>query len=342
MRVLIDTTFARRGPSGTATYLERVVPELRALGVEVFEAAHATRRPPGGGGLRSARNFGADRWWEVVGLPRRASAEAADIVHHPLPGLSPRLGRAQVVTVHDLAFELFPDLFAPAFRRWARRAHRAAARRADAVIAVSRSTASEAIERWDLDPRKVLVAPHGPGHEPPSGGGDEARHFLYVGDDEPRKNVGLALEAHRLYLQAGGKLPLVLAGSATARQRGVVIERRPSEAALDGLYAHAAALVHPSRHEGFGLTLLEAMSAGAPVIATHAPGVTDTCGDAAMYADDAPAMAAAMHKVAEDGALRQTLRDAGHRRAAGFSWEGSAKVHLEAYTLALNGLRERH
>ncbi len=370
MRVLLDTTYARRGPSGTGTYLARLADALRAAGVEVVEAADERRRPPAGGGAGSLRNLARDAWWRQVGLPRAARAARADVVHHPLPALSARSPCPQVVTVHDLAFERLPELFAPGFRRWASVAHRRAARGADAVVCVSQTTRRDAMARWGVDPARIVVALHGPGQEPaagagrhgggepapgaePYGGGEPApgagrhgggepapgaRHFLYVGDDEPRKNLALLLDAHARYrAQAGaGALELVLAGRARAAQEGVRCEPEPD---LGALLAGAAALVHPALHEGFGLTALEAMQAGVPVVAARSPGLAETCGQAALYVDayDAGGLAAALARIAGDAALRAGLAARGRERAAGFSWEASARAHIEAYTLARDG-----
>src|SRR5207245_2815922 len=84
---------------------------------------------------------------------------------------------------------------------------------------------------------------------------------------------------------AEGPLDLVLAGSASAHAPGVRLERLPDRERLAALYAGAVALLHPSLYEGFGLTVLEAMSVGTPVIAARTPGLVETCGDAARYAD---------------------------------------------------------
>ncbi|MDP2712849.1 MAG: glycosyltransferase family 1 protein, partial [Solirubrobacteraceae bacterium] len=275
----------------------------------------------------------------------------------------------QVVTVHDLAFERLPDCFAPAFRRWASLTHRRAARGADAVVCVSQTTRRDAQARWGVDGARIVVAPHGPGQEharsaqpaaePRRSGTDRAphaasqparrerathpapQHFLYIGDDEPRKNLALLLAAYARYRDEAGDgeaaaLELVLAGrsGATGEHRpGVRREREPDLAAL---LSGAVALVHPALHEGFGLTALEAMRAGVPVVAARSPGLSETCGDAALYVDpyDVGGLARELARIAADPELRATLAARGLERAAAFSWRASARAHIAAYTLA--------
>ncbi|HEV7807590.1 MAG TPA: glycosyltransferase family 1 protein [Solirubrobacteraceae bacterium] len=337
MRVLLDTTYAQRGPSGTGVYIEQLTAALRDAGVEVVEAANDQRPAPAGGGLGSARNFALDARWMQVELPRRAREVDADVLHHPLPALAVRAPCAQVVTVHDLAFERLPELFAPAFRRYASLTHRRAARGADAVVCVSQTTRRDALARWGVDDAKVVVAPHGPGQQPRLVAAVRAEHFLYVGDDEPRKNLGLLLDAYARYRAAGTRadpaLPLVLAGRATATGEGVRCERTPD---LAKLLNGAAALVHPALHEGFGLTVLEAMSVGVPVLAARSPGLVETVGQAALLFDpyDAGELANALEHVATQPALRADLARRGRERAAAFSWPASAQAHMQAYTLA--------
>jgi alpha-1,3-rhamnosyl/mannosyltransferase len=211
------------------------------------------------------------------------------------------------------------------------------------VVAVSQTTARDAQALWGVPAQRVVVAPHGPGQElARRRRAVRPRCFLYVGDDEPRKNLDLLLAAHRLYRERvdGSALPLVLAGAAAARAGAPGVEGlpRPDAADLERLYAEAAALVHPSLHEGFGLTPLEAMGAGAPVIAARSPGVVEVCGDAAAYADprDPAALADQMARLAADRSLRRALSERGARRAREFSWARSARAHVEAYTLALS------
>jgi len=340
MRVLLDTTYALRGPSGTGVYLQQLTAALRDAGIEVVEAANEARPAPAGGGAGSVRNLVFDARWTQIELPRRAHEARADVLHHPLPALAARSRVPQVVTVHDLAFERVPDCFSPAFRRYASLTHRRAARGADAVVCVSQTTRRDVLARWGVDRAKVVVALHGPGQEPRLVAVVRAEHFLYVGDDEPRKNLGLLLDAYARYRAAAGEsnaLPLVLAGRAAlpaaARQAGVRHETAPN---LTALLNGAAALVHPALHEGFGLTALEAMSAGVPVIAARSPGLAQTVAGAALMIDplDAGDLASALRRVADEPRLRADLARRGRERAAEFSWAASARAHITAYTLA--------
>src|SRR5205085_6020164 len=186
---------------------------------------------------------------------------------------------------HDLAFERLPDAFDPRFRAFARRSHRAQARRAEAVVCVSRTTATDAVALWGVAPERIVIAPHGPGQEPAPRPDPPEResHLLYVGDAEPRKNLDLLLSA---YARLDDPPPLVLAGNVErAGIEGVRVERRPTAERLAELYAEAIALVLPSLHEGFGMTAAEAMHAGVPVLAARSPGVVETCAEAAAYFD---------------------------------------------------------
>ncbi len=342
MRVVIDATYARRAPrSGTAVYVERLASALRALpGITLHTVADERRHAPGAGGMRSAANAVEDQRWTQYELPRRARAAGADLVHHPLPAHAYAPGTPpQIVTVHDLAFELLPSLFSPAYRRYAHLVHRAAARSADAVVCVSQATAHDVIARWGVPPERIVVALHGPGQELVATPRAQApAHFLYVGDDEPRKNVAGLLEAYRRYAAAAPRpLSLILAGAARAADPGVLIEPSPSPQRLSELHAGAAALVHPALHEGFGLSALEAMALGTPVIAAPSPGIAEVCGDAVRYADpgDPAALAGALSAVGGSEAVRRDLSERGRRRAALFSWRLSARAHLKAYSLVL-------
>ena len=255
-----------------------LVPALREAGVDVVEAANERRRPPGSGGS-AARNWLADAAWVQRELPRRARRCGADVAAPPAARPRPGGGDPQVVTVHDLAFERLPECFDRRFAAWARRAHRARrpARRRGRLPSPRRRRATS--RRAGASPaERSSSRPTAPGRScrrsPPE---PEPRHFLYVGDDEPRKNLAALRAAHARYRERAQRpLPLVLAGA--AGEPGAA-ER------LAALYAGAAALVHPALHEGFGLTPLEAMRAGTPVLAARSPGVAESAATPRCYAD---------------------------------------------------------
>jgi len=323
--------------------------------------------------LRSAANLLLDAAWLHVGLPRAARAAAADVLHHPLPADSRGAPCPQVVTVQDVAFELRPDDFDPVWRRLASRRHRRAVRRAGAVVCISEATARDAAGLLGAPRDRIVVAPLGPGQQlPPVPRVATPGHFLYVGDAEPRKGVGRLIAGYGEYRagrtragtpsrahpsgrthpgapiraqagrqagrQAGGDpLDLVLAGAsageAAAAAPGVRGEASPAPERLAELYASAAALVHPSAHEGFGLTLLEAMTLGTPVVAVRNPAVEEVCGEAALLIERAE-LPAVLDRLQEDIELRDRLSEAGRARAARFSWDEAARRHEAAYTLA--------
>jgi glycosyltransferase involved in cell wall biosynthesis len=320
VRVLIDTTFALRGPSGSGVYVNELSAALERAGVDVVEAANTRRRPPGGGGLKSVRNLVGDELWT-----QRLRRRPGDLVHHPLPAYVRGERRPQVVTVHDIAYELAPEDFDPRFVAYARRFYRRAALRADAVVCGTEATAKHLRARWGV--KRVVVAPYGPGQTLDVRERGPARHFLYVGDAEPRKDLPTLLAAHARYrARATDPLPLVLAGSATAHQQGVHVRGQVTKEELAELHAHAAALVHPARHEGFGLTVAEALHAGTPVIAARSDAVAEVAGDAATLV--APGDV--------EGLARALERPPAAGRGDVPTWDACAQAHIQAYRLALS------
>lgn len=362
MRVLIDTTPLGRGPSGTATYLRGLIGALRNLDVDVVEAADVPRprgragngEPGALGAARSARNLVAGVAWTHRDLATAARRARADVLHHPLPARSSGAGIPQVITVHDLAFERLPWAFDPAWRAIARVAHRRAARRAGAVVCVSEATARDVRALWNVNGERITVAhlaatapAEAPERSHDTSGADPEGFLLYVGDAEPRKNLSVLLEAwrrHRGRAQRSGgpALDLALAGAAAracSREPGLQLHPAPGSDQLERLWRGARALVHPSLHEGFGLTALEALARGVPVLAGRVPALVEVCGEGAEYFDprDPASLADRLDELARDPMAGRDRAVEGHRRAAAFTWQQCAERHLHAYRIAASG-----
>lgn len=276
--------------------------------------------------------------WEQLALPVQAAQLRASLIFSAA-NLAPVAWPRNVLVLHDAAVLRRPDAYSRAYRLWHSRIGLAAARRAQAVITVSEFSRRELVELAGLEADRLTVIPGGvgprftatvdPGQARDRLGLDHP-YVLTIATADSRKNLGAlgpAAAALRLLgielVWAGDARPYFAASGAPAglRRLGYVEERD-----LPGLYAGALAFVLPSRYEGFGLTCLEAMSCGTPVVAADRGALPETCGDAALLVDpdDPDAVAAAVVRAATDKRTRSGLRAAGLRRAQDFSWDRTA------------------
>jgi glycosyltransferase involved in cell wall biosynthesis len=329
----------------TITGVERWTAEVLAGLKALDPAGYVVAEPP-----RWARRRAAAQAWEQLALPALAARRRAPLILSPA-NLAPLAWPRNVIVMHDAAVLREPQAYSRSYRLWHSRFGLACARRASAVITVSEFSRRELVELAGLDPERLHVIPGGVGgrFRPDAALSPEARrrhglerpYVLTVATDDARKNLGaLAAAAEALagrgieLVWAGDSRPYfgAVAGAAGVRQLGYV-----DDGELPGLYAGALAFVLPSRYEGFGLTCLEAMAAGTPVVASDRAALPETCGDAALLVDpdDPDAIAAAVVGAATDDALRERLRTSGRARAARFSWDGTTRrVHELLSTLA--------
>jgi glycosyltransferase involved in cell wall biosynthesis len=237
-----------------------------------------------------------------------------------------------VLTLHDLQHRDLPRLFPRAELAFRRLAYDRAARRAAAVIVPSAFVRERAGAFLGLDPARVHVVPHGIDHElfRPDGSVERESFLLYPAKGWPHKNHARLFEALALVRRERSGLRLVLTGFEGRAPDGVESLGRVPLEGLAGLYRRAAALVFPSRYEGFGQPPLEAMACGCPVAASNAASLPEVCGDAAVLfdPDDPRAIAAGVLEALERA---DELRDRGLARAAGFTWDTSARLHEAVY-----------
>ncbi|MDO8562535.1 MAG: glycosyltransferase family 1 protein [Candidatus Limnocylindria bacterium] len=283
-----------------------------------------------------------------------------DVYHSVQLGLPALRRMAAVVTIHDLAPLHFPDEYLRT--PYARVGHAwqyALARRADAVIAVSEATAEDVRARLRVPASRVHVVAEAvdPAFAPPprveaaaamrARFGLPGRYVLYVGQFDPRKNMTALFAAFAAASARDDELRLVivgtlgklasimraaLAGSRLAPKR-VVTTGFVDDATLGALYAGAECLLHPARFEGFGLTALESLAAGTPVVAYDAGAVREVVGDAGLLVDPAApsGLADALAALLGDDALALRLRERAPTRVARFSWDRAADQTLAVY-----------
>jgi glycosyltransferase involved in cell wall biosynthesis len=311
---------ARPELGGVERWARELAARLPALG------GYEVIRPP------ATLSHRAGHAWEQVVLPRRA--RRARLLLNPA-NLAPVAFPRNAVVIHDAAALRHPQWYSPIYARWQRAVLPAIAKRARVVITVSAFSRREIAELLHVD---AHVVPGGVDQRfRPDADPEPARaalgltrpYVLTVASRTARKNLSsLDAASRRLgnegidLVAAGGERPQFAGdGASPARRLGHV-----PDAHLPGLYAGASAFVLPSWHEGFGLTCLEAMACGVPVVAANAGALPETCGDAALYADpsDPDDIADQVLQAIEDDALGAK----GRRRAAEFTWERTtAELH---------------
>ncbi len=359
MHVAVDTSARYTTRAGIARYVNGLLRGLHASGARVpDEAWHFSEfawpvenfdyRQPG----RAFRTLYREHVWSRLVAPGQLRRLGAELLH--TTGLVlhvPRPPIRHVVTLHDLAILRHPERF----RRWTRQAFRrsfAQLARADQVLCISRHTADEAIRLLALDPARLTVVHNGcdfvgaPAEEARPTFGVPHEFFLFVGSLEPGKNLALLKSAWQEARNAWKDLPpLLIVG---ARWPGVTAEGPPPadwqylghvpDPCLVWLYRHAVALLFPSKYEGFGLPVAEAMALGCPVVCSPMASIPEVAGDAALMVDPSPAAYLdAMNRLIREPGLRRDLAERGLRQSARFSWERCATDTLEVYRQAARG-----
>lgn len=353
--------------AGVSRYTEALIRELPALAPDdEFIVFAGRQRPP------ASRRFDARIAWVHSPLPTArpevriaweqtsgltiAQRHRLDVIHAPVNVTPVVSGAPRVVTIHDLAFHLYPEQYPGAKQRYLRAMTRLSVRRATRVIAVSDATRRDIIRLYGCDPARVTTVPNGVGPEFAPLPQEQVAAFrrarglpepfiLFLGTLQPRKNLETLLRAYaRVAAETGWGLvvvgatgwsyePIFATAEALGLTKSVVFAGFADPEELPLWYNAAGMLVYPSLYEGFGLPALEAMACGTPVIAANNSSLPEVVGEAGLLvgAKDVEAMAHAIATLARDDELRQELSARGRQRAAGYSWRKTAEATLGVY-----------
>jgi glycosyltransferase involved in cell wall biosynthesis len=270
-----------------------------------------------------------------------------------------------VITVHDIVPYMTRDdpeqnVLKHFYDRWMDDRSMNNLRRADRLICISRCTANMLVEKLGCSPEKIRVIPNGLDHglfHPVTVLPDfwekfqlspQYRYLLYVGSENPRKNLPRLIQAFAKLKKKIDQVKLIKIGTpeyfveyrklqeqiqSAGLSEDVLFISHTSQDDLIRFYSIADAFVFPSLYEGFGLPPLEAMACGAPVICSNASSLPEVVGDAALLVDpyDVDRWAEAMARVLEDESLRQRLKTLSLVRAAEFTWERAIRETVAVY-----------
>ncbi len=358
MRVALDVSAVPTHVAGAGRYVVEIARRLPAAGVDLTLVSRRDDRD-------RWRSWSPDASLEPLVPTSRVSrlayeawrlgtttvASNAMVWHGPHYTMPRRGSTPTVVTVHDLTFFTHPQYHESAKASFFRRAILYASSHARVLVCVSAFTARQ-LREIVSDPPPIVVAPHGVDLERfrPGAPAPETPYLLFLGTIEPRKGLDTLLEAFALVAADTPDLELWLAGQAGWADQAVgrLVDEHPArrrirrlgfveDAALPSLLAGARAVVYPSRVEGFGLPVLEAMACGSVVVTSSGTVMEEIADGTALVCPpgDATALAETLARAIDlDDAARLDLGRRARRRAESFTWAASVERHLEAYELA--------
>jgi glycosyltransferase involved in cell wall biosynthesis len=295
--------------------------------------------------------------WEQTRLPRSLLALKIDVLHSTHHTLPLRVAHcARVVTIHDMTFFRLPERYPLARRLYMQTATRLAARVADAIIVPSNAVRNDVVRVLRVPSERVVTvyeaaaarfvpAAHMATQAALRRHGIDGPYVLSVGSLEPGKNRGRLIQAMRQLRDAGYPHRLVVVGqkawmykaefelvTGLGMQDRVMYLGYVADDELPALYSGATAFAYPSLYEGFGLTVVEAMACGVPVLTSNVSATAEVAGDAALLVDplSVGSIGDGLRRLIDEQMLRAELIERGRTRATQFSWRRAAD---ETYTV---------
>jgi glycosyltransferase involved in cell wall biosynthesis len=324
--ILVDADVLGRNRTGDETYVRELLRALPKVAGDLDLAALVREASLVPAGIEPVvLRARTQELRMAVGVPRLLRSLRPGLAHfvHSLPLHCPV---PAVLTVQDLSWERDPGVFGwwdlATFKLFVR----SSVRRAGHVFAISERTKRDLVELYGTQPEKITVTPLAPDAEfKPARQHDS--FLLFVSAIEPRKQPLDAIDAAnavgRKLVVVGPKKDAELA--AELERRGADVRGYVPKSELVRLYQSAACLVFPSRYEGFGLPVVEAMACGTPVVAAPEPALQEVAGNAAVFADD---LAEGVRRALAE---RDRLSEAGLERAKTFTWRETARLTAEVY-----------
>lgn len=342
-------------PTGVARYTRNLLwaaaargtAEFRLFGVDgVPESLSRDGRLGDAGAPAPTHSGPRAHVWEQLTLPRSLDADELDVFHTPA-GHPPIVASVPLVTtIHDVSPITHPEWFSTAYAALYRVLTPLAVRASDRIVTVSEFAREEIVRTYPRAEGKTVAIPNGVTPRDPADarsvdGLTPGEFLLFVGAHNPRKNLERLLDAYEQYRRCTtDPLALALAGpdndvfaeTGLRDVDGTHALGFVSEPELTWLYHNAAAFVFPSLYEGFGLPILEAMSAGTPVVTSDRGAMAEVAGDAACLVDptDVSAVATGIDHVLGDE-YAEALIEAGRDRADEFTWQRTARKTIEVY-----------
>lgn len=353
--IAVNASIVGDRPTGLGLYALHLIRELDALGerLVVYTSRPETVHAPGArvervpAALRpelGARGHLARLLWTQSGLRRRISRLRPALLLNAMPEGVLRTRVPQVTVVHDLLPLRSPEEY-PRQQHYFRHYVPAVLRESRAVIVSSESTRRDLVDFYRLPPDRlhVVLLGHDPDRFAPAvpASTDGVPYALFVGNVMPHKNLLRLVEAFaagtagvtaRLVIRGWGRAAHVQALQERIGALGIGdrVDWQPyaADEELPVLYRRARMLLLPSLYEGFGLTALEAMACGTPVVVSNRSSLPEVVGDAAVFVDpeDPLAIASAIHRLFTDDTLATSLAEHGLARARLFSWERTARA----------------